>query len=104
MFRLCFAARRWLGPNRTGRGKIPAPAMTLPERLSVVMSFRRAGARLHFELWTTPVGDQVRSYLDGTETYARIVRDGEGTIADELLSLRAHALADGWIEEPLAST
>lgn len=75
--------------------------MTLPQRLSVVMTFRRGGARLRFELWTTPVGDQVRSYIDGAETYARIVRDGEGTIAEELASLRAHALANGWIEEPL---
>lgn len=74
----------------------------LPERLGVVATFQRDRQRLRFELWTTPVGDQIRSILDGTEIYARIVRtDSSDTMEADLVSLRQHALARGWVEDPL---
>lgn len=79
-------------------------AVRLPERLGVVMTFHRGSSRLQIELWTTPVGDQLRTYMDGQELHGRLVRDDHpDTVAEELAAMRRDVLTRGWIEGPMPS-
>ncbi len=69
----------------------------IPERVSLIARFHRDGSRLHFELSTTTVGDQLRSYIDGRETHAPLLRDGTADdLTRELADMRADALNRGW--------
>jgi hypothetical protein len=73
--------------------------MERPTRLGTALSFEKPTQRADLELWSHPLGCELRLLVNGAFTWSRTIRPPE-PLRDELQRLRNDFLGRGWSEVP----